>query len=73
LEPKDSAKWFFRGVLERHRANFSAAIESQTRSLQIDESLVALNEREQCERRIGKVSEADADLRRIRELTPEHE
>jgi tetratricopeptide (TPR) repeat protein len=73
LDPKDSAKWFFRGVLERQRANFSAAIESQTRSLQINESLVALNEREQCERRIGKVSEADADLRRIRELTPEHE
>ncbi|HEY2568998.1 MAG TPA: hypothetical protein VGI25_06740 [Candidatus Udaeobacter sp.] len=73
LDPKDSAKWFFRGVLERQRANFSAAIESQTRSLQINESLVALNEREQCERRIGKVSEADADLRRIRELTPKHE
>jgi tetratricopeptide (TPR) repeat protein len=73
LDPKDSAKWFFRGVLERQRANLSAAIESQTRSLQINESLVALNEREQCERRIGKVSEADADLRRIRELTPKHE
>jgi tetratricopeptide (TPR) repeat protein len=73
LDPKDSAKWFFRGVLERQRANFSAAIESQTRSLQLNESLVALNEREQCERRIGKISEADADLRRIQELTPEHE
>lgn len=73
LDPKDSGKWFFRGVLERQRANFSAAIESQTRSLQLNESLVALNEREQCERRIGKISEADADLRRIQELTPEHE
>ncbi len=39
----------------------------------IDESLVALNEREQCERRIGKINEADADLRRISELAPEHE
>ena len=55
------------------RANFSAAIESQTRSLAINESLVALAEREQCERRIGKIHEADADLRRIRELAPEHE
>jgi tetratricopeptide (TPR) repeat protein len=73
LEPRDSAKWFFQGVLERQRANFAAAIESQTRSLEINESLVALNEREQCERRIGKIHEADADLRRIRELAPEHE
>jgi len=73
LDPNDSAKWFFRGFLERQRADFTAAIESQTRSLKIDESLVALNEREQCERRIGKINEADADLRRISELAPEHE
>ena len=71
LDPRDSAKWFFQGVLERQRANFAAAIESQTRSLEINESLVALNEREQCERRVGKINEADADLRRIRELAPE--
>ena len=57
--------------LERQRANFAAAIESQTRSLEINESLLALNEREQCERRIGKMDEADADRRRIRELAPE--
>jgi len=73
LDPKDSAKWFLRGVLERQRANLAAAIESQTRSLQINESLLALDEREQCERRIGKIAEADADLRRIRELAPKHE
>ena len=71
LDPKNPEKWFFRGVLERQRANFTAAIESQTRSLQIEESLIALAEREQCERRIGKTSEADSDLRRIRELAPQ--
>ena len=71
LDPGDSAKWFFRGVLDRERANFAGAIESQTRSLGINESLAALNEREQCERRIGKTHEADADLRRIGELAPE--
>ena len=73
LEPRNPEKWFFRGLLERQRANFTAAIESQTRSLQIEESLIALAEREQCERRIGKTTEADADLRRIRELAPEHQ
>ena len=73
LDPKDPEKWFYLGVLERQRANFPAAIESETRSIQIHESYVALSEREQCERRIGKVSEADADLRRIQELPAEHQ
>jgi tetratricopeptide (TPR) repeat protein len=73
LDPKDPEKWFYLGVLERRRANFPAAIESQTRSIEISESFVALNEREQCERRIGKISEADADLRRIQELAPKHQ
>lgn len=71
LSPGDSKMWFFRGVLERQRADFTAAVASQTRSIEISESLVALNEREQCERRIGKAAEADADLRRIQELTPQ--
>ena len=68
LDPQNPEMWFFRGVLERQRADFAAAVSSQTHSIEIDESLVALNEREQCERRIGKTAEADADLRRIQEL-----
>jgi tetratricopeptide (TPR) repeat protein len=71
LDPRDSNMWFFRGVLERQRADFAGAVASQTRSIEISESLVALSEREQCERRIGKTPEADADLRRIQQLTPE--
>jgi tetratricopeptide (TPR) repeat protein len=71
LDPNDWVNWSFRGVLEAQRANFPAAIESQTRSLKIHESLFALQEREKCERRIGKMSEADVDLRRIRGLTPQ--
>jgi hypothetical protein len=63
--------WFLRGVLERQRADFAAAIASQTRSIEISESLGALTEREQCQRRIGKTAEADADLRRIQRMTPE--
>ena len=65
LDPHNSNMWFFRGVLERQRADFAGAVASQTRSIEISESLVALSEREQCERRIGKTAEADADLRRI--------
>jgi tetratricopeptide (TPR) repeat protein len=70
LDPHDSKMWFLRGVLERQRADFAEAVASQTHSIEISESLGALSEREQCQRRIGKTAEADADLRRIQELTP---
>jgi tetratricopeptide (TPR) repeat protein len=73
LDPNDPVKWYYRGLLEAKRLDFPAAIESQTHSLGIRESLVALREREQCERRLGKVNQADVDLRRIRELAPQHE
>jgi tetratricopeptide (TPR) repeat protein len=73
LDPNDPIKWFCRGIAEAERADFPAAIQSQTRSLNIHETVLALREREKCERRIGKTSEADADLRRINELGPEHE
>jgi tetratricopeptide (TPR) repeat protein len=73
LDPNDPIKWFFRGIAEAERADFPAAIQSQTRSLNLHETVLALREREKCERRIGKTSKADADLRRIGELGPEHE
>jgi len=68
LDPHNSNGWFLRGVLERQRADFAGAVASQTRSIEISESLGALTEREQCQRRIGKIAEADSDLRRIQEL-----
>jgi tetratricopeptide (TPR) repeat protein len=70
LDPNDAVKWCFRGVLEAQRANFAEAIEAQTRSLALAETLFALEQREHCERRIGKIAEADVDLRRIHELAP---
>jgi tetratricopeptide (TPR) repeat protein len=70
LNPNEVAAWYFRGVLEAKRADFPAAIESQTRSLKLGETLDALVARENCERRIGQIDKADADLKRIRELDP---
>jgi tetratricopeptide (TPR) repeat protein len=70
LAPTNAVMWYYRGVLEAERANFLSAIESQTRSLAIRESAVALKAREEAERRIGKVQEAETDLRRFNELEP---
>ncbi|MEY2547135.1 MAG: hypothetical protein QOG48_2252 [Verrucomicrobiota bacterium] len=70
LNPQDPVAWFYRGLLEGQRADLAGAIESQTKSLAIRESVVALREREQCARRMGKAKEADVDLARIRQLEP---
>ena len=70
LDPNDWMKWLYRGMLEKERADFSAAIESQTRSLAIHESIFALDERAECERRLGKTEAADGDVRRLRQVKP---
>jgi tetratricopeptide (TPR) repeat protein len=70
LAPDNALMWYYRGLLEAQRANFSDAIESQTRSLEIRESAIAFKAREEAERRVGKVQEADADLVRAKELEP---
>jgi tetratricopeptide (TPR) repeat protein len=73
LNSNDSAAWFHRGVLEARRADFPAAIDSLTHSIDLNESLLALREREKCQRRIGKIDKADTDLKRIRQLDPSAE
>ena len=70
LRPGDPVAWYYRGVIEANRANFNAAIESQTRSLAIRESVVALQARLDCELRLGLASQADADAQRLRQLNP---
>ena len=72
LNPGDPVSWYYRGLLEAQRANFEAAIQCQTRSLAIRESSVALLEREKCERRIGRIADAELDAQRSKQLpTPQ--
>jgi tetratricopeptide (TPR) repeat protein len=72
LSPNDPVMWYYRGLLEAQRADFNAAIKSQSRSLAIRESVVALLEREKCERRTGRIAEADADATRREQIpTPQ--
>lgn len=70
LDQKNGAAWLLRGRLEEARTNFASAIESLTKSINLEESLEALRLREKCERRLGKIKEADADLARIQALEP---
>ncbi len=72
LNARDPVSWYYRGLLEAQRANFETAIECQNRSLAIRESSVALLEREKCERRIGRIADADNDAQRRKQLpTPQ--
>jgi|ERR1700722_2577393 len=72
LSPSDPVSWYYLGLLEAQRANFAAAIECQNRSLAIRESSVALLEREKCERRIGRIADAELDAQRRKQLpTPQ--
>jgi tetratricopeptide (TPR) repeat protein len=73
LSPGDPVSWYYRGLLEAERANFESAIECQSRSLAIRESSVALAEREKCERRIGRIAEAEQDAQRLKQLPPSQE
>jgi tetratricopeptide (TPR) repeat protein len=68
LNPGDPVGWYYRGLLEAKRANFDAAIQCQSRSLAIKESNAALLEREKCERRIGRIADADVDAQRRKQL-----
>lgn len=68
LRPGDPVAWYYRGVIEANRADFKAAIASQTRSLSIRESAVALKARADCELRLGLASRAAADIRSIQML-----
>jgi tetratricopeptide (TPR) repeat protein len=72
LNPSDPVSWYYLGLLEAQRADFESAIQCQSRSLAIRESSVALLEREKCERRIGRIAEADLDAQRLKQLpTPQ--
>jgi len=70
LRPKDAVAWYYRGVVEANRADFTAAIASQTRSLAIHESEVALRARIDAELRLCLSSQAEADIQRLNTVFP---
>jgi tetratricopeptide (TPR) repeat protein len=54
LSPQDWMKWAFRGMLEKERADYAAAIDSFSRALSIQPDSTVSDERENCERRLGR-------------------
>jgi tetratricopeptide (TPR) repeat protein len=70
LEPNNAGIWFVRGKVESERADFATAVSSLTRSIEIQETVAALQEREKAARRLGQNDRADADLARIQQLQP---
>jgi len=70
LRPGDPVAWYYRGVVEANRADFNAAIASQTRSLAIRESEVALRARIDGELRLCLSSQATADIQRLHQAYP---
>ena len=68
LDPNFSTAWQYRGELEMAKGETLSAIDSFTHSLESNETLVALEKREQCYRRLGLLVKAEQDRRAREEL-----
>ncbi|HVF70668.1 MAG TPA: hypothetical protein VM940_03575 [Chthoniobacterales bacterium] len=68
LDPNFATAWQYRGELEMARGEILSAIESFTHSLEANQTVVALEKREQCYRRLGMVIKAEQDRKAREEL-----
>jgi tetratricopeptide (TPR) repeat protein len=68
LDPNFSTAWQYRGELEMAKGETLSAIDSFTHALESNETLVALEKREQCYRRLGLLVKAEQDRRAREEL-----
>jgi tetratricopeptide (TPR) repeat protein len=68
LDPNFSTAWQYRGELEMGRGETLSAIDSLTHSLESNQSVTALEKREQCYRRLGLLVKAEQDRRAREEL-----
>ena len=68
LDPDFSTAWQYRGELEMARGETLSAIDSFTHSLETNQTVTALQKREQCYRRLGLLVKAEQDRRAGEEL-----
>jgi len=68
LDPNFSTAWQYRGELEMTRGETLSAIESFTHAIETNQTVMALQKREQCYRRLGLLVKAEQDRRAREEL-----
>jgi tetratricopeptide (TPR) repeat protein len=68
LDSNFSTAWQYRGELEMARGETLSAIDSFTHSLETNQTVTALEKREQCYRRLGLLVKAEQDRRAREEL-----
>ena len=68
LDPNFSTAWQYRGELEMARGETLSAIESFTHAIETNQTVAALQNREQCYRRLGLFVKAEQDRRAREEL-----
>jgi tetratricopeptide (TPR) repeat protein len=68
LDPNFSTAWQYRGELEMARGETLSAIDSFTHALETNQTVTALQKREQCYRRLGLLVKAEQDRRAREEL-----
>jgi len=68
LDPNFSTAWQYRGELEMERGETLSAIESLSHAIETNQTVAALQKREQCYRRLGLLVKAEQDHRALEEL-----
>lgn len=68
LDPNFSTAWQYRGELEMERGETLSAIESLSHAIETNQTMAALQKREQCYRRLGLLVKAEQDHRTLEEL-----
>ena len=69
LDETFATAWHYRGELEMTRGETLSAIESFTRSLEANQTVAALQKREQCYRKLGLLVKAEQDRKAQEELS----
>lgn len=68
LDANLATAWQYRGELEMERGETMAAVDSLSRALDMNQTVTALQKREQCYRRLGLLVKAEQDRRTLEEL-----
>ena len=69
FDPTLAPAWQYRGELEMQRGYNTAAVESLTHALNIQQTVAALQKRQECYRRLGLLARADEDRITLQRLT----